>query len=262
MKIADSNCHLHFEECKGIFDDILKRAFSVGVEQVLLVGIDPEDSKRALEIAEKHTQIFSSIGIHPQLADKYSIEDLFSLSDLLNDKVVEVGETGYDLYRRPDSMILQEKMFKAHIDFAHKYSLPLIIHDRDAHDHTVRILDDNDAWSIGGVLHCFSGDMNMDSYVLSKGFYISISGVITYKNSDELKKIASMVPLDLMLIETDAPYLSPIPFRGRINEPAYLIYILKMLSEIKKISVEKIAEITSMNFKNLFLSRKKAHGGK
>jgi TatD DNase family protein len=256
MKIADSHNHLHFDECKKTLDDILNRAISVGVEKILLVGIDPEDSIKARKLSETKKEFYTTIGIHPQKAPKYSREDVYNLSIQVNKKVVAIGETGFDFYRTPDSSLEQEEIFKAHIKLSKEHNLPLVIHDRDAHKETIRVLNENDGWSMGGVMHCFSGDKNLASLILSKGFYLSITGVITYKSATLLKEVADMIPLDRLLIETDAPYLSPVPYRGKMNEPAYLVEVLNMLSGIKKIGIEELSEITFANFERLFLTKK------
>jgi TatD DNase family protein len=256
MKIADSHNHLHFDECRNTLDDILDRAFYTGVEKILLVGIDPEDNIKAKKLSETQKEFYTTVGIHPQKALKYSAEDVYNLSNQIDKKVVAVGETGFDFYRTPESIIEQEEIFKAHIKLSKEHSLPLVIHDRDAHKDTVRVLNENDGWSMGGVMHCFSGDKNLASLILTKGFYLSITGVITYKSAALLREVADMTPLDRLLIETDAPYLSPVPYRGKMNEPAYLVEVLNMLSGIKKIGIEELSEITFSNFEKLFLSHK------
>jgi len=256
MKIADSHSHLHFDECKINLDDIINRAFNAGVEKFLLVGIDPEDSIKARAFSGRHKGFYSTVGVHPQMAVKYSREDVYNLSNLINEKVVAVGETGFDFFRAPDSYIEQEEIFKAHIKLSKEHALPLVIHDREAHKETIRVLDENDGWSMGGVMHCFSGNTDLASCILSKGFYLSITGVITYKSATVLREVAKMTPLDRLLIETDAPYLSPVPYRGKMNEPSYLIEVLKLLSEIKKIGIEELSEITFSNFEKLFLLNK------
>jgi TatD DNase family protein len=257
MKIADSHNHLHFDECKNYQNDILNRASCAGVEKILLVGIDPEDSIKAKKLAETHKEFYSTVGIHPQMARKYTAEDVNELSCQIDKKVVAIGETGFDFYRTPDSFIEQEEIFKAHIKLAKGHNIPLVIHDRDAHKETVRVLNENDGWSVGGVMHCFSGDKNLASFILSKGFYISITGVITYNSAVLLREVAALIPLERILIETDAPYLSPVPYRGKMNEPAYLVEVLKTLSGIKKIGIEELSEITFSNFERLFLSKKR-----
>jgi TatD DNase family protein len=260
MKIADSHNHLHFDECKINLDDILNRASCAGVEKILLVGIDPEDSVRARKLSEIHEGFYTTVGIHPQMAREYSKGDVNKLSFQVDKKVVAIGETGFDFFRTPDSFIEQEELFKAHITLSKDHNLPLVIHDRDAHEETVRVLDENDGWSNGGVFHCFSGDINLASYILSKGFYLSITGVITYKSAELLREVAHMTPLDRLLIETDAPYLSPVPYRGKMNEPAYLIEVLNILSGIKKIGIEELSELTFSNFERLFLSNEASKG--
>jgi TatD DNase family protein len=255
MKIADSHNHLHFEECKKDLDAILYRSSNAGVEKLLLVGIDPEDSINAKKLAETQKGFYTSVGIHPQRASKYSNEDVLNLSFHVDKKVVAVGETGFDFFRTPDSFKEQEEIFKAHIKLSKIHNLPLVIHDRDAHSDTVRVLNENDGWSMGGVMHCFSGDQNLASIILSKGFYLSITGVITYNSATILRDVAHKTPLDRILIETDAPYLSPVPHRGKMNEPAYLVDVLKVLSGIKKIGIEELSDITFSNFERLFLSK-------
>ncbi len=254
MKIADSHNHLHFDECKNTLDDILNRAYSAGVEKILLVGIDPEDSIKARRLSETHKGFYTSVGIHPQKAFNFSVEDVYNLSFEIDNNVVAIGETGFDFYRTPNSIIEQEEIFKAHIKLSKAHSLPLVIHDREAHKETVKVLNEYNGWSMGGVMHCFSGDKDLASLILSKGFYLSITGVITYKSATLLREVAKMTPLNRLLIETDAPYLSPVPHRGKMNEPAYLMEVLNVLSEIKKIGIEELSEITFSNFEELFLS--------
>ena len=255
MKIADSHNHLHFDECKNNLDDILNRASCAGVEKLLLVGIDPDDSIKAKKLSESHKEFYTTIGIHPQMARKYSVDDLYKLSCQIDKKVVAIGETGFDFYRSPDSVMEQEEIFKAHIKLSKEHNLPLVIHDREAHKETLRVLNETNGWSEGGVMHCFSGDKNLASFILAKGFYLSITGVITYKSAALLREVADLTPLDRLLIETDAPYLSPVPYRGKMNEPAYLVEVLNVLSGIKKIGIEELSEITSSNFERLFLSK-------
>jgi TatD DNase family protein len=255
MKIADSHNHLHFEECKNDLDGILSRASYAGVEKYLLVGIDPEDSIKAKKLSETQKGFYATVGVHPQRASIFKERDVLKLSFYVDQKVVAIGETGFDLFRTPETTKEQEEIFKAHIKLSKIHNLPLVIHDRNAHSETVRVLNDYDGWSRGGVMHCFSGDQTLASFIISKGFYLSITGVITYKSATTLREVALMTPIDRILIETDAPYLSPVPHRGKMNEPAYLVEVLKALSEIKKIGIEELSEITFSNFERLFLSK-------
>jgi len=257
MLITDSHNHLHLDSFFHDLGDVISRAQSFGVEQMLLVGIDPHDSQKALEVSSLKDGFYASIGIHPQEANEYSSSDVFNLSELaLNPKVVAVGETGFDFYRSPESKDKQKEMFVAHIELASKLSLPLIIHDREAHDMTLSVLNKMDAWRLGGVFHCFSGDVQMASYILERGFVLSISGVVTYKNASLLKEVVRICPLHSLLVETDAPFLAPVPFRGKRNEPAFIIKTIEEIAKIKGRSFEDVAQIVSDNFNRLFLANK------
>lgn len=251
MRLADSHNHIHFGECDTAA--MLKRALSAGVSYQLLVGIDPDDCRRALDVAMSEPGLYAAIGIHPQLAGRYAPLDVQSLSELAGPKVVAVGETGFDLYRTPATGTAQSELFRAHIELARRLTLPLVIHDRQAHDQTLTVLDETDGWSLGGVMHCFSGDVSLARTILDKGFYLSIPGVITYKNARDLVAVAAYAPCERLLIETDAPYLSPQPYRGKPNEPVYLVETLACLARIKEIDIDEMAAITVHNFHTLFL---------
>ena len=252
MHLADSHNHIHFSECDT--EKILQRSQAAGVVNQLLVGIDPEDCRCALDVATPVPGLFAAIGIHPQLAGEYAPIDVLALEDLAGPKVVAVGETGFDLYRTPTTAELQAELFRAHIELARRLKLPLVIHDRQAHSQTLSLLDENDGWTLGGVMHCFSGDVSLARIILDKGFYISIPGVITYKNARDLVAAATYAPAERLLIETDAPYLSPQPYRGKPNEPAYLVETLACLARIKEIDIDEMAAITVHNFQALFLN--------
>ncbi len=255
--ITDSHNHLHFHTFFYDLDDVISRAHSSGIQKMLLVGIDPLDSKKALDLSSASDDFYVSIGIHPQKADEFTSTDVFKLGDLAsNSKVVAVGETGFDLFRSPESKGKQKEIFIAHIEMAKTLSLPLVIHDRDAHKITISILDSMDAWSLGGVFHCFSGDTQMASYVLDRGFLVSIPGVVTYKNAPILKEVVRICPLNTLLVETDAPFLAPGPFRGKRNEPAFIIDTIKEIAKIKGCTFDEVAQTTSDNFHRLFLKNK------
>jgi len=256
MRLADSHNHIHFPECRPDLLAIIDRARKAGVAAMLLVGTDPDDSRKAITIAQQYTGLSATIGIHPQLAGKYTPEGVHNLAGLAGPKVVAVGETGFDLYRTPDTPAQQRELFRAHIELARQLRLPLIIHDRAAHAQTLAVLDEMDGWSLGGVMHCFSGDTDMARAVLDKGFFLSIPGVITYKNAAILAAVARHTPSECLLIETDAPYLSPAPYRGKRNEPAYLVETIRALAAIKKVGLDEIAQMTYENFSRLFLAKR------
>lgn len=253
MQCIDSHNHLHFKEFDPDRNQVFSRARAAGVCGMLLVGIAPEDSRRALDMARMHGNQWAAVGIHPQMADTYTRADVMALDALAHDpKVVAVGETGFDLYRTPESIDLQRVMFEAHIDLALRHSLPLIIHDRDGHEQTLKTLDGCRGWDAGGVFHCFSGDRAMALRVVEKGFFVSIPGIVTFKNAQMLKDALDAVPLERLLVETDCPYLAPVPFRSKRNEPAYMVHTLKVMAEIKGVSPEEMASITTQNFLGLF----------
>ncbi len=259
MNLIDSHNHLHFDNFRKDRSDVMDRARQAGVKAMLLVGIDPDDTLRALETAEAREGLFTSMGIHPQMAGVFSPEDVRALAALAeNGKIVAVGETGFDLYRTPETEDQQKELFRAHIELARSCSLPLIIHDRDAHRQTVDMLEEEGAWSLGGVFHCFSGDAAMASHIVAKGFFLSVPGVLTYKNAAVLREAVCVCPLESLLIETDAPYLAPVPYRGKRNEPSYLIETIRELAAIKKIDAECMAEITTDNFFRLFARASKS----
>ena len=256
ITLIDSHNHLHFQEYKEDRDDVVYRAAAAGVSSMLLVGIDPKDSLRALEVARFYEGFSVAIGIHPQLATTYAIEELYSLGDLAKDpKIVAIGETGFDLFRSPQSEDEQRAMFAAHITLAKQLGLPVIIHDRDAHEKTTALMDEQNGWATGGVFHCFSGDVSLARKVLDEGYYVSIPGVVTYKNAARLKEVVAFCPLERLLIETDAPYLSPTPYRGKRNEPSYIRQTAMEIARLKGISFEEVALATAENFQRVFVRK-------
>jgi TatD DNase family protein len=241
---------------------VIERAFSAGIVSMLAVGIDPEDCRNALDVAGEYENILVALGIHPQNAGIYGVEEVHGLSELLREgPVVAIGETGFDLYRTPESENGQRELFRAHIELARERNLPLVIHDRSAHDQTCEVLDDMNAWSLGGVFHCFSGDLGLARLVTGKGFLISIPGVVTYKNASVLREVVRETPPEFLLVETDAPYLTPEPFRGKRNEPGYVINTIQEIAKIKELGSEDLARITTENFKRLFAGRSSSHAG-
>lgn len=254
MKIVDSHNHIHFRAFRQDRDDAIRRATDGGIVAMLAVGIDPKDSSSALSLAHSHEGLFVSAGIHPQNADTYGPADVQKLSALCSDdKVVAIGETGFDLYRTPGSEQKQKELFRAHIELARKLTFPLVIHDRSAHDQTLQVMDEMNAWPIGGVFHCFSGDAELARLISGRGFLISIPGVVTFKNAAMLKEVVSCIPLESLLVETDAPYLTPEPFRGKRNEPLYVMKVVEEIAKIKRTSAHEVARITTENFSRVFL---------
>ena len=220
---------------------------------MLTVGIDPRDCARAMDVSRIYQGIYVAVGIHPQNGGKFTREDVYGLRDLHNDKVVAIGETGFDLYRTPHSADAQKDLFIAHIELARQMKLPIIIHDREAHRQTMDVLDDIGAWGLGGVFHCFSGDSEFARTIVRKGFLVSIPGVVTFRNSSRLRDVVRAIPLEHLLVETDAPYLTPEPYRGKRNEPLYTTRTVEEIARIKGTSPGEVALKTGENFCRLFL---------
>jgi TatD DNase family protein len=251
--IIDSHCHIHFREFRKDLDEVLARAAAGGVGAMLAVGIDPGDCGRALQAARSRPGIYVALGIHPQNGGKYGRGDVRRLSELVCPQVVAVGETGFDLYRTPQSEPEQKDLFLAHIELAGELGLPLVLHDRDAHEQTVRVLDEAGAWGLTGVFHCFSGDADLARHVTEKGFFVSIPGVVTYRNAQKLQEVVRATPLEHLLVETDAPYLTPEPHRGRRNEPLHAARVIDEVARIKGLDRGAVARVTTDNFCRLFL---------
>jgi TatD DNase family protein len=245
--------HIHFDHHKYIddFDTVYNRAIDNGIKGFIIPGADIRDLPRAIELSEKYKYIYFAVGIHPNDIDYFDIRLLETF--ISHDKCLAVGETGLDYYRLTDEnrdyqKSRQKDVFVEHIELAREYNKPLIVHIRDASQDSKEILDRYS--DIRGVLHCFNADTNLLS--LKQNFYYGIGGVITFSNAKKLVEVLPKIPLDRLLIETDAPYLTPTPHRGERNEPAYNIFIAKKISSLLNISFEDICDITTRNSKNLF----------
>lgn len=260
MGIIDSHNHIHFREFNKDRQAVMDRAASAGIRTMLAVGIDPKDCARAVQTARTYPGVYVAVGIHPQNGGKHTREDVFALSSLHADKVVAVGETGFDLYRTPHSAEDQEDLFRAHIELAQHMRLPIVIHDREAHRQTMHVLDDTGAWGLGGVFHCFSGDADLARTVVRKGFLVSIPGVVTFRNASPMRDVVRALPLEHLLVETDAPYLTPEPYRGKRNEPLYTVRTVEEIARIKGVTPDEVARRTTENFSRLFLGGKPAAG--
>ena len=252
----DSHCHPYMLDLKSYDNDFSRFMLETkqsGVDAMLFVAVDMETAKKCADIAEKYDHVYCSVGSHPseKEEDDLSIETLCELAK--HPKVVAIGETGLDYYYNSDKLVIMQNRFRTHIQAAIKTQKPLIIHTRNAREDTIAIMRSEKADQIGGVMHCFTESLDMAKASLDLNFFISFSGIITFKNAAELVEVARYVPLDKILIETDSPYLAPVPFRGKQNEPRYVKYVAEKIAEIKKISVEEVANITCDNFKKLFL---------
>lgn len=249
----DSHAHLDMPQFEEDLSEVIQRAQQAGVGLIITVGTDLKSSQRALEIAERFPQVFASVGIHPHNArscDTKAIERLQELA--MNPRVVAIGETGLDFYRNLSPPEIQILAFREQIRLAREMDKPIVIHDRDAHKQLLRVLNEEGAKGLRGVIHCFSGDMAMATQCLDMGFSISIPGSVTFRNAARLRNVVSNAPADRILLETDAPFLAPIPFRGRRNEPSYIRYTADRVAKVRKVSLEELAEQVCDNTTRLF----------
>jgi len=248
--MIDTHCHLDMYGEEGL-DAVLKRAEEAGVEAFITIGSDRESNYANIEIAKRYSPVYLSVGVHPHDAKDFSGETPDEILGFIREeKVVALGETGLDYHYDHSPRETQRKVFIAHLDIASRTGLPVIIHSREAKQDTLRILGESGVRK--GVLHCFSGDFDMAEKAMEMGFFISIAGPVTFKNARRLQEIAVAIPDMYLLVETDAPYLTPEPFRGKRNEPAYIVNTLMKLAELRGVSYEDMVRITSVNAKRLF----------
>jgi len=261
--LVDSHCHLDFPHLSDQMDDVLARAKEAGIETLVTICTRVRKFDSVLAIAEAHDNIFCSVGTHPHNAEEerdITLEDILSLAK--HPKVVAIGEAGLDYHYDNSPREDQEKGFRTHIAAARETGLPLVIHTRDADEDTARILSEEmDKGAFTAVLHCFTAGAELARIGVELGLYVSFSGVLTFKKSDELREIAASLPLDRVLVETDAPYLSPEPKRGAKNEPANVVYTAAKLAEAMGVSNEEIARATTDNFYTLFSKAQRPEGG-
>ena len=253
--LIDSHCHLDMDSYNGDLDDVLKRAKQYGVHSIITIGIDEQSSIAAVKLAHDYPFIKATVGIHPHDVEQIDTDTYARLQNLVQEnreQVVAYGEIGLDYVKNYSPKATQLLAFEEQLSLAKALDLPVIIHDREAHDDCLAILQNMAPFPKGGVMHCFSGNIELAEKVLDLGFYISIPGVVTFKNGLELQEVAINVPLESMLLETDGPFLSPVPWRGKRNEPAYVAYTAQKIAELKKISIDQVAEQTSINTLNLF----------
>ena len=250
--LIDSHCHLDFPDLANNIDEILENMKNNEVTHALCVSVNLEDFPRILLLAESHSNLYASVGVHPDYEDltEPKSEELVSLAK--NPKVIAIGETGLDYSRIKGDLEWQRNRFREHIRAARQCNKPLIIHTREAAADTLSIMAEEGADQIGGVMHCFTESCEVAQKAIEMNFYISFSGIVTFKNAANLKETAKKIPLERMLIETDSPYLAPVPFRGKTNQPAYVRHVAEEIASLRGISLNEVAESTTQNFFNLF----------
>ncbi|WP_373883781.1 TatD family hydrolase [Snodgrassella alvi] len=248
--LIDSHCHLNMPELAARLPQILENMAQADIRQAIAISVDKTSTAEVLALAEQHTNLFASVGVHPE--DQNSVE--ISLDEFIvaaqHPKVVGIGETGLDYHWCSGDLTWQHARFRTHIQASNHTGLPLIIHTRDAGADTLRLLRENQAQQ--GVIHCFTEDTAFAKAVLDLGFYISFSGIVTFKNARQIQEACRYVPLDRILVETDAPYLAPVPKRGKPNEPAYVRYTAEFVAQLRGDSITTIEEATTANTYRLF----------
>ena len=251
--LVDSHCHIDFPDLSGDIDGVLRRMDENGVRAALCVSVDLAALPSVLAIAERFSNVYASVGVHPDYQDVEEEPDADLLVTLsAHPKIVAIGETGLDYYRLTGNLDWQRERFRRHIWAARESGKPLIIHTRSAAEDTLRLMREEGARDTGGVMHCFTETWAVAAAALEMGFYISFSGIVTFKNAVALKDIARRVPLDRMLIETDAPYLAPVPHRGKTNEPAFVRHVAEEIARLRGTCFERVASETTANFMTLF----------
>jgi TatD DNase family protein len=253
IRLVDSHAHLNDVRFRNDLNQVLERARAAGVTAIINVGYDLASAARAVEAALRCTGVYAAVGVHPHDAAGQSEDYLDRLEHLARqEKTVAVGETGLDFYRNLSPPPVQKKVFREQLRLARRLKLPVIVHDRDAHRQALDILREEKAEECGGVMHCFSGDLLFARECLALGFYISLAGPVTYAGNEKLAEVARKVPLDRLLLETDAPYLPPHPHRGRRNEPAYVLLVAEQVARLRGIEPAEVAEVTAANAEKLF----------
>lgn len=250
--LVDSHCHLDFPELADNFPQVLGLMQQNDVGCALCIGVTLDDFPRVLALAEQNPGIFASLGLHPEteVASEPDVSTLVRLAQ--HPKIVAIGETGLDYYWHKDAPEWQRERFRVHIRAARQTGKPLVIHNREATADTLRLMTEEGAGEVGGVLHCFTESWEVAEAALALGFHISLSGIVTFKNALTVKDVARRVPLDRLLVETDAPYLAPVPYRGKLNQPAYVKHVAEEVACLRGISLDELAAATTENFFRLF----------
>lgn len=250
--LVDSHCHLDFPDLANNLPQVLDLMQQNDVGCAVCIGVTLEDFPRVLALAEAHPHLFATVGLHPETTDVHepTMAELVSLAQ--HPKVIAIGETGLDYYWHKDAPEWQRDRFRTHIRAAIEVGKPLVVHNRDATADTLRLMAEEGAGQVGGILHCFTETWDVAEAALDLGFHISLSGIVTFKNALIVKEVARRAPLDRLLVETDAPYLAPVPYRGKLNQPGYVRYVAEEIARLRGISYDELAAATTENFFRLF----------
>ena len=252
--LVDSHCHIPLIDMPGGADAVISAAQEAGVGHMLCVSVDLESFPAIKQLADAYACVSASAGIHPN-HDQHAAWSKDTLLELAADpSVVAIGETGLDYYRSQGDLEWQRQRFRTHIAVARQIQKPLVIHSREAREDVIRILDEEGAAEVGGVMHCFVDDLHTAQQAMQLGFYISFSGIVTFRNAQELQEVARQVPLERLLVETDAPYLAPVPLRGKQNQPAYVRHVAEKIADLQQRPLDEVISVTTENYARLFHS--------
>ena len=250
--LIDTHTHIDMENFADRFDEVMQTAKDYGVEKVVIPGVEPSGFDRIIKLCEEYPDVYGAVGVHPEELNSYNEEAENKIKELLkHKKIIAVGEIGLDYYWDKSQVKKQKEIFERQILIAKQAQKPILVHDREAHLDSFEILKKSNAAEIGVVMHCFSGSPEFAQQCINEGFYIAIGGVVTFKNAKKVKEVAKNVPLDKLLLETDAPYMTPVPFRGKENQPAYVKFVAEEIAQLRGVSFEEIAEATTANAKKL-----------
>lgn len=251
--LIDSHAHLEMKHFAQDLPQVIERAKEKGLRYILTIGVDVESCERTIDLINQYSMLYAGIGIHPHDAKNHSAASIERLKLFAeHPKVLGIGEIGLDYYRLYSPKGDQQSIFRQQLRLANELKLPVIIHNRDSHSDLLKIMDEEKGWELGGVFHCFSGDMNFTRHCLEKGFYLSFAGNVTYPKAHRLREVLTQVPLNRILIETDCPYITPQPHRATRNEPSYVIETAKVVAQCQEISMEKFGQAVTENFVSLF----------
>ena len=250
--LVDSHCHLDFPDLASRLPELLQRMEENTVGLAVCIGVNLEDFPRVLALAEAHPQLWATVGVHPEYTDVREPDEDELLALANHPKVIAIGETGLDYYWQKDKPEWQRARFRTHIRAARRCGKPLVVHTRESAEDTLNVLAEEGADAVGGVMHCFTENWEVARRALDLGFYISFSGIVTFKNAAIVKDVAQKCPLDHILVETDSPYLAPMPYRGKQNQPAYVRHVAEEIARLREISLEDVTAATTQNFFTLF----------
>lgn len=253
LEFIDTHSHIDFEDFSVEFDSMLEQCKNVGVNKIIIPGVTQNDTPKIINLANTYSQLYCAIGIHPSEAKSWNDTTYNYFKDIAtNPKVIAIGEIGLDYYWDKTFNDIQQEVFRLQIELAKELQKPIVVHDRDAHFDTLKIIKETKATDIGVVLHCFSGSVEFLKECINEGCFISLGGVTTFKNALKPQEVAKAVPLERLMLETDAPYLTPVPYRGKTNYPYYIPLIAEQIAKLRGISIEEVATTTTKNAKDFF----------